>query len=335
MLFAFVLPMDSSTHGVVAFIKAPLLKSVDQPALIQFNVEYSAYKAKVANVNAEREGDKEIPFATIKDCIEPSVLNALCILGEVEGAKSAENASAESVQKWFEQASKTHPKERSERVDAAFRSLIHKPNKKDPAGGISNFIIEAITALDRNKCAEILDDPDLAKSFLNRLVEKIQPDVLRERIRMLRRGWNKSQLASISLFKKEVSNLAIDISLTELAQSRVKPKKNRISSESKSEISVIKRGKGESAKKSPKRKSTVWDDPCLNPECEEKHPLKQCNYTSKSKKKELYKQYYDGKKKQKSENDAKKVKRIATKSCQKPLPNATEGRFNLTIEEKI
>ena len=91
--------MSSSTHGVVAFIKAPLLKLVDQPALIKFNIEYSAYKVKVGNVNAEREEDKRISLATIKDCIEPSVLNALCILGEIQGAKSGEEASADNVQK--------------------------------------------------------------------------------------------------------------------------------------------------------------------------------------------------------------------------------------------
>ena len=104
------------------------------------------------------------------------------------------------VKNWFDTASMSTPRDLSERIDATLRSIAFNPNKEDHAGGVANFIIKAITALDQNNASEVLKHSDMAKKFINRLVPKFKPDVLQERIKMLRCGWTETQLADIKLF---------------------------------------------------------------------------------------------------------------------------------------
>ena len=146
---------------------------------------------------------------------------------EIEGASTVEEASSEMVKSWFDTASMSTPRDLSERIEATLRSISFKPNKEDPAGGVANFIIEAITALDQNNASEVLKDSDMAKKFIDHLVPKFKPDVLQERIEMLRCVWTKTQLADIKLFKNEISSVALEISLTEISLSRVNPHKFR------------------------------------------------------------------------------------------------------------
>ena len=219
--------MATSNYGVTSVIQPPTLKTVDQPALIRFETAYAAYRAKLEDVNKDRHEPSKLSPATVKDCMNSSTLHALCIMKEIETSCTVEDATSEMVKKWFENASTSTPKDLSKRIDATLRSISFKPNKEDPAGGVANFMIEAITALDQNNASELLLDGDMAKNSIDRLVPKFKPDVLQERLKMLRRGWTKGQLADIKLFKDEVSNVALEISLTETALSRVRPQKPR------------------------------------------------------------------------------------------------------------
>lgn len=76
----------------------------------------------------------------------------------------------------------------------------------------------------KNNASEILQDSDMSKKFMDRLVGKFEPPVLRERIKMRRSRWKKSKLSDIKIFKEEVASLALEISLTEAAQERLKPR---------------------------------------------------------------------------------------------------------------
>ena len=219
--------MATSNYGVITVIQPPTLKTVDQPALIRFESAYAAYRAKVEDVNKDRDEASKLSLATIKDCMNSSTLHALCIVGEIENASTVEDATSEMVKKWFDNASTSTPKDLPERIDVTLRSMSFKPNKEDPAGDVANFMIEAITALDQNNASEVLKDGDMAKKFIDRLVPKFKPDVLQERIKMLRRGWTKAQLADIKLFKDEVSNVALKIFLTGTAPSCLRPQKPR------------------------------------------------------------------------------------------------------------
>jgi len=226
--------MSASNYGVVAFVQPPTLKSVDQPSLIRFETAYTSYLAKVEDVNKDRPQADQINPASIKDCIESTTLHALCILGEIEDATSVEEATVDKVKEWFEKASTLSPKDLSERIDSTLASVKYTPNKDDPAGGVTNFILNVIKTLDRNNASDVLSDMDLSKRFLDRLVHKFEPPVFKERIKMLRGGWKKEQLGNIKYFKDNIGALAVEIALTDVARARIGSRPQRSGGSSKS-----------------------------------------------------------------------------------------------------
>lgn len=151
--------MSASNYGLVAFLKPPSLEAIDQPSLIRFETSYSAYIAKIEDVNKDRSNDEQILPASIKDCFNANTLHTLCILGEIEGATSVDEATIDAVQKWFDTASTLSTNDLSERVDATVKGLVYTSNKEDPSGGVYNFIIDVIRALDRNNASDDLSYP--------------------------------------------------------------------------------------------------------------------------------------------------------------------------------
>ncbi len=89
-------------YGAFATISAPSLKNVTQPGLIKLEIEYTVYKEKISEVNRARKASRQVSPASIRNCIEPVLLQRLCILGQIEGAESVEEATNEKVQKWFD-----------------------------------------------------------------------------------------------------------------------------------------------------------------------------------------------------------------------------------------
>ena len=299
----------ASNYGVVALVTPPTLNLVDQPSLIKFETVYAAYKNKVEDVNKDRTEENKIHLATVKDCLDSTTLHALCVMGEIPNADRVKDATAENVQNWFETASNLAPKDLSERVDSALLSVKFKANQEDPAGGVTNFIVKVITALDQNNASEVLSDQDLAKHFIDRLVKKLKDPVLQGRIKMRRCGWNKRQLSDIKFFKNEASGLAVELALTETARQRVKPRQNRNFRANRIDrmdddkpASVAKKSKN--IIRGNKRKNAEWTDSCLDPECDGTHRLRDCPNTSAEKKKELFDEHYKNKK-------AKKAKTIS------------------------
>ena len=148
-------------------------------------------------------------------------------MGEIQDADKIEDATLEAVKAWFDTASGVALKDLSERIDSALQSVTYKANTEDPSGVVTNFLVNVMTALDQNNASEVLNDADLAKHFIDRMVNKTKDPIIQERIKMRRRGWIKNQLSNIKLFKNEAAALAVDISLTEAARQRVKPRSGR------------------------------------------------------------------------------------------------------------
>ena len=122
----------ASDYGVIALVTAPKLKLVDQPSLIKFETEYAAYKAKVDDVNNNRDEANQVHFTSIKDCIDPATLHALFVMGEIQDADKFEDATLEAVKAWFDTASSVAPKDLSERIDSALQSVTYEANIEDP-----------------------------------------------------------------------------------------------------------------------------------------------------------------------------------------------------------
>ena len=91
-----------SDIGLINTIQAPELVETTQPTLIAFETTYSVYKDRVSRLNSTRSGDQQIPYASIRQCIKPEILHSMCILGYIDGASNAEEATDEAVKTWFD-----------------------------------------------------------------------------------------------------------------------------------------------------------------------------------------------------------------------------------------
>lgn len=182
-----------SDCGVVATVSAPLLKGVTQAELIKFDLEYDAYKDKVADINRSRDSARRITPATMKHCIDPVLLQSLCLLGQIENAENASQATDAKVKHWFDARLQIAPEDLTERVRSALDYVQYKQERRDPSGAALRFVVDVVSALDQNNASEVLDDKDVCKSLIGKLVNKLEPPELRERIRAARECWTADQ----------------------------------------------------------------------------------------------------------------------------------------------
>ncbi|KAI0559370.1 hypothetical protein FGB62_155g11 [Gracilaria domingensis] len=299
----------ASNYGVIAYIKATVLRDVTQPALIRFETAYSAYKEKCSDLNRNRSSDDQMAIASIRDCIESSTPHALCIMGEIENASTAEEASPENVQEWFDGALSAAPKDLSKRIEAALASVSYSVCEQDPAGAVNTFVINA---LDQHNACSILSDRDKAKFMINKLEEKLEPPLLRERVKMRRALWNTDEKSDIKFFRKEVAALAVDVSQNDLARSRMyssgkrartdqarkpgKPSNSRRLGADKKYNAAPFLGKHSSRSSQTRPTAKDWTEKCLNPACGEIHRVKNCPITSPEERQRLLDQYFKTKK---------------------------------------
>lgn len=307
----------ASNFGVVAYITPPSLKGVTQPDLIEFETEYSAYKENVSNVNAGRDQDELLPVATVKDCIDGPTLHALCIMGKIDGATTLEQATAAKVAAWFNAAYTEAPRDLSERIHSAVSSVVYKPSKVDPSGAALTFCLDVVKAIDKNNASEILQDREKGKYLIDKLEAKLEPPLLRERVRMKRATWTKAEQGNISLFQECASKLAVDVAQNELARTRIGGKKrgssfggdnSSVLVETELETDKDTNGQSMGAIPGPSKqhksrdiKSQGWTAKCLNLECGEIHRVKDCEKNSKAMKRALMTEHMEKKRAAKRE----------------------------------
>jgi len=145
-----------SSYGVVATVVAPTLKGVRQSDLIKFEIEYDAYKERVADVNRSRDASRRIQPASIRHCIDASLLHSLCILGQIDSATQLSEATDVNVKKWFEDRLQTSPEDLTERVRSALDSVQYSVDRKDPSGAALAFVVNVVTALDKSNASEVV-----------------------------------------------------------------------------------------------------------------------------------------------------------------------------------
>ena len=157
----------AANHTVSLLVQPPTLDRIDQPALIKFETDYAAYLAKVEDLNKDQEEDAKLTPASIKDCIDGQTLHALCMLGQIDGAETIEEATVDKVKAWFEAASAVAPKDLSERIDSAVSATKFKINKQSPSGAVHNYLLDFVKSLDQHNASEIFKDSDLSKKVID------------------------------------------------------------------------------------------------------------------------------------------------------------------------
>ena len=137
-------------------------------------------------------------------------------------ANTVEQASAEKVEKWFNGALNFALQDLSERIDGVLSAVKYTKIRGDPAGSALTFCVDVMKALSTNVASDVLDDVDQAAKFIDRLVEKLGSSckVLRERMKMRREGWTKTERGNFNKFETALSSLAIDVHQNEVVFKR-------------------------------------------------------------------------------------------------------------------
>lgn len=162
-----------STYGIVSRISAPELDSVTQPNLIKFGTEYTAYQENVEDVSISRDEASRILPATIRQCLKAKLLKSLCIIREIDGTTTMDQATDESVNAWFDERISAEPEHIAERVRSAVDFVKFVKCDTDPAGAAMEFVLKVIASLDKNNASHVVQDTEKCKELVSKLVHKL------------------------------------------------------------------------------------------------------------------------------------------------------------------
>lgn len=326
----------ASDYGLVGFIKAPVIKKLTQPSLIQFETEYSKYVRKVDDVNSNRPDDDQIEVASIRDCMDGKLLHALCIMGEIEGADTVEQATPQMVKVWFDNQIATSPRDMVSRIKAAVASVKYRQCPEDPSGAALTFCADLVMALDKHNVSDIIQDVEKAKTLIDMLENKIEPALLRKRLKDARSFWSKEEKGQLKFFKTNLAKLAAEVQQNEDARASLNKKdltrkrSNKLDPDARESTKNSPAGSGSTEKHRKKRKG-VWTQKCLNPKCDKIERIMDCAITPEDEKKRLLAEHYEKVKKSKS---AKKVKEVVADNSEGE-PDAEEGRYRVLFDDVV
>jgi len=252
-------------------VEAPTMTGLTQPELIEFETEYAKYERKITEHNADRAEEDRVKVASIRDCMDAKVLHAMCIMGEIDGATSIEEATADKVKAWFDATIGKSSRGLSIRIKTAINSVKYKVVPDDPAGAALTFCVDVIRALEKQNASDVLQDTEKCEKVIDQLQDKIEPAHLRKKIRSERKYWSKAECGSMKFFKDQLAAQATLVQEFEDSLPAVKQGKKRGQDDRGEEKEKPKKkSKGDDGKPAEKKGSdrtapTGWTKDCLNP----------------------------------------------------------------------
>lgn len=211
-----------STYRIVSTITTFTLESFTQPMIVQFEIDYATYSEKVVDIIRNRTSSNKITQAFIMQCLKPELLRYLYIVGEIRGASSASEATDSSVETWFKRRLHEAPSEISERVKHAINSDKFTECPTDPVGAVTTLVLKLVSALDRSRVSEIVQNAEKCKSLVLNLAQKQEPAELNESTRRSRYGLRRTRAAYRSSRNALVSYLSEKINNGNIARSKLK-----------------------------------------------------------------------------------------------------------------
>lgn len=86
---------------------------------------------------------------------------------------------------------------------------------------MTRFIYQVIQELDRNNASSIVQDPSTCKNLMNKLVDKLPPPELKERVSYSRECRTNAEKSDLRFFHEQVGSLAADVVQGEAARARL------------------------------------------------------------------------------------------------------------------
>lgn len=174
---------------------------------------------------------------------------------------------------------------------------------------MTDFVLQVVTALDKNNASEIIKEPKACENLISQLIDKLQPAELKMRIKNEQNYWTSQQRSNLSHFEERASSLAVDTHNGQVAramchtESSKSPNNKRKREELKNEGSVENKDKEVESQ----NVNDDWDNKCLNPACPEYHRLRDCPNTSDQLKRQLLRNYYREAKKRRRRSQVKNL----------------------------
>lgn len=313
-----------TTNSLVSQINHPELASGTSTDVLKFRDEYDEYKRKIDTVNANRAARDHLRVASVRECIQVDLLEALCLTKDIPNAESAAELTEDMILEWYNKMLIVETTELGNRVTELFKKHTHIPDHIDPAGGVTKYVHSIIVSLRRIGGAGLLTDKKQAKSIIGKLANGLRPYELRQTLHEERFLWKAEEDHDIAHFTARARELAVQIQkLTNLrggngsggSGARSSNQDNRKHSHDKKNDHSVKRPpqnkNGNPSKKRGKNYDANgnWISECLNPKCEKIHKIQDCEETSDDLKRTLLRDYSNKMK----ENS--KRRKVNVKSC--------------------
>ena len=125
---------------LVSEIKRPEITSCRRSALIAFREDYEEHKRRIEDANRERPARDRLRVATRRECIKPELLESMCVMEKIPGATTSADLTNEMVVQWYNGLLETDPSEINSRLNEVLKSVAHKPDPKDPAGAVIDYV---------------------------------------------------------------------------------------------------------------------------------------------------------------------------------------------------
>lgn len=193
-----------SNYGIVNTIEPPMLSGTSQAQLIEFEIRYSAYSERITFINNGRPTNQKVKPATIRQCMKPKLLHSLCILGRIPDTSKSEEATDASVSEWFNSRLNSNSKSLSDRVQDSIQSVQYKLDNEEPENTSEPYVLNVITALDERNASEVISDSDQCKEFTKKLIFKLQPPELHQRMLDSIQMWTSSQKSDLGFSRKRL-----------------------------------------------------------------------------------------------------------------------------------
>lgn len=341
-----------SALGLVSTIRHPELHTALSEDIARFSLEYERYLNEVADVNRNRTPENRIRPTGRKACICPDLLVSLVSMKVFAGCDTVEDVTNTQVHQWMISRTDRGEQVLSARVEAAVNETQFKPLLKDPEGATLMFFSQLHSSLRKFGASSAIQSSP--KALINLVIPKLQPTIVRDTVAKEHDYWPENKKYDLNFLQLKVAEISREsaryagkrvrrdfspdsINLPRGSKGEMQGRKNKKRREQargnqpstatgagEERNSVPVRNPGRSADHSGgrnrgRKKAKQWTTPCLNPECTEVHPLKECKNTSEEQKDDLFR---------KLRADRKSLSVVRD-------PYLSEGRWEVLLHDKV
>ena len=281
-------------------MKPPSLRSAKGAYIVRFKTAYEHYVRKVAVLNAGNPPEKAVKEVSRKSCIDPDLIMSLTENDEFAPAEKVEDVTEDRITIWLDELGRCSSENVPDQLRDALSRVKFEVDQADPKGAARAFFSDLNTELRRNRVDHIKSESP--KQLIQLLIPKLEPAVLRGRLKDAFEFWSEEQKNNLKHFRDTTASVAAECARFEKTYASSKSEatfskgkrgaKRGPTSDVDKERPVAKHGSEKvGASRKDKERRSDWKEKCLNPACDEVHPLIRCPKTGPELRERLLAEY--------------------------------------------